>query len=715
MTAARTAGFRWGDVVLSAVAAVSWAFLAMAGVAALGLHLLGADSAASLGPLTAAAVVLAVGGSVTPSGDVSAFGLDGQAARSAVDLAPLGVGLAGALVLGWVFARSLRRAGATVGWGELTARIGATAGLFVALLAFLAWAGHDTVTIDGKTLAGLGGLIGGGGGGSGGGSGDGGLLDRLRDGLGDLGIGDGGDDSGGLPGQVADLIGAEASVGFAVDTGASLAGGAVWVLEVLVITVLAARRAPLPRALEAAHRFVRPAASALVTVALVAVAAGLAAAGYAAVGDDHPGRVLGAALLAAPNGVWLGLPLGLFVPWHGSASGVLTRFLPDPVDRLLDGRNDIQLTVGRLAELDGRVWLLPVAAALLMLLAGVLTAVRTPREGTRTLPFALRCAAGLGGLTALTLPLWVHLTGVSANASLSVFGFDAFGAGLELRGSVPAAFALGAVWGAAAGLVGGLLACATGAAGRRAVRLPGDTELSGDAGGRGARTHESRTHESRTQDSRTYDPRTQDSRMQDARVQDYGRTRDYGRMHGRTQDHGHPGGPQDYPDAAYRPGPYTPSPAYRPPHADTNPYMRPPQEPKPRGASPDGPPPSGEPPRRQSWPTPPPGPLPETQTWPPPPERPPHARDWNPPPAGHAAPTARRPGSRPPEAPPPPESHPTVGDGHRPPPPPRPPVPPKPRGTPRQRPEGTPERPPEGPPQEPPQGPPPPGQPGEGR
>ncbi|WP_053819064.1 streptophobe family protein, partial [Streptomyces rimosus] len=275
------------------------------------------------------------------------------------------------------------------------------------------------------------------------GGGDGGLLDRLRDGLGGLGIGDG--DNGGLPERIADLIGAKASVGFAVDTGASLAGGLVWVLGVLVITVLAARRAPLPRALTAAHRFVRPAASALVMVALVAVAAGLAAAGYAAIGDDHPRRVLGAALLAAPNGVWLGIPLGLFVPWHGSASGVLTRFLPDPVDRLLDGGNGARLTIGRLAELDGRVWLLPVAAVLMMLLAGVLTAVRTPREGARTLPFALRCAAGLGALTALTLPLLVHLTGVSANASLSVFGFDAFGAGLELRGSVPAAFALGAV------------------------------------------------------------------------------------------------------------------------------------------------------------------------------------------------------------------------------------------------------------------------------
>ncbi|MEU2794114.1 streptophobe family protein [Streptomyces sp. NPDC007100] len=547
MTAGDTARIRWGDVVLSAVAAVSWAFLAMAGVAALGLHLLGADTAAALGPMTAAAVVLAAGGSVTPSGDVSAFGLSGQAAGSAVDFAPLGVSLVGALVLGWVFARSLRRVGATVRGGELAARAGTLAVLFVALLAFLAWAGHDSVTIDGKTLAGLGGLAGGG---SSGGGGDGGLLDKLREGL---GLGDGG--SGGLADRLADLAGAEASVGFAVNTGASLVGGALWVLGVLAITLLAARRAPLPRALDALHRVVRPAASALVTVLLIAVVAGLAAAGYAAVGDDHPRRVLGAALLAAPNGVWLAIPLGLFVPWYGSASGVLTRFLPDPLDRLLDGRDDAPLTIGRLAELDGRVWLLPVAAALMMLLAGVLTAVRTPRDGARTLPFALRCAVRLGALSALTLPLLVHLTGVSANASLSVFGIDAFGAGLELRGSVAPAFALGAAWGAAAGLVGALLACATGAAGRRAVRLP------------------------------------ERAAPEPADTQWYG----YGQ--GRAAQSGTPGyarqEPRDHPGAAYGPGPYRPSPSYRPPNADTNPYLRPPPEqsspeqPSPQQPSPD--------------------------------------------------------------------------------------------------------------------------------
>ncbi|WP_347404542.1 streptophobe family protein [Streptomyces sp. MST-110588] len=157
MTVGETTRIRWGDAVLSAVAAVSWAFLAMAGIAALGLHLLDADAAGSLGAMTAAAVALAVGGSVTPSGDVSAFGLKGEATRTAIDIAPLGVSLVGALLLGWIFVRSLRRAG-VLGGPELAVRIGVLAALFVALLGGLAWAGHDSITIDGKTLGGLGGL-----------------------------------------------------------------------------------------------------------------------------------------------------------------------------------------------------------------------------------------------------------------------------------------------------------------------------------------------------------------------------------------------------------------------------------------------------------------------------------------------------------------------------------------------------------------------------
>jgi hypothetical protein len=280
---------------------------------------------------------------------------------------------------------------------------------------------------------------------------------------------------------------------------------------------------------------VRPAVSALVTVVLVAVVAGLAAAAYAAIGDDHPGRIAGAALLGAPNGVWLGVPVGLFVPWDGRATGELAKLLPDPLDRLLTVRTDQPVTLGRLAELDGKVWLLALAAALMMLFAGVLTAVRTPlvragdaaavpgrapsvAGGHGPLGLAARCALRLGVVTALALPLLAWLTDVSVDASLSVFGFDAFGAGIELHGHLGKALLLGAVWGAAAGAAGALLAYAAGAAGRRAA------PLARAAAGRAATA------------------------------------------------------PPLFPTVPHGAGPYVPGRPHRPPNPDTNPYLRLPEE-----------------------------------------------------------------------------------------------------------------------------------------
>ncbi|WP_193776184.1 streptophobe family protein, partial [Streptomyces sp. E2N166] len=429
----------WGDVLLSAVAAVSWALIGMAGTAALGLRLLDADAAGSLGPMTAAVVALGAGGSVTPAGDVSAFGLGGAQAHTAIEIAPLGVSLVGALLLAFFFLRSLRAAGVVVAPAELLARAGAVIALFVAMTGGLAWAGHDVVTIDGGSL-GLDDLPGGGGGG----------------GIEIPGLGDVGDVGGLLPDRIGDLVGAEAAVGFTVDTAPTLLGGLIWSAGVLLIALLASRRTPLPRGFEAVHRVVRPAVSAIVTVALTAVAAGFAAAAYAAIGDDHPRRIAGAALLGAPNGVWLGVPVGLFVPWDGRATGELVEVLPAPLDELLGAGAEEPVTLGRLAELDGRVWLLGVAAALIMLLAGVLTAVRTPvtRGEARSLAFAGRCALRLGAATALALPLLARLTEVSVNASLSVLGVDAFGAGVTLRGHLGTALLLGAVWGAGAGAAG---------------------------------------------------------------------------------------------------------------------------------------------------------------------------------------------------------------------------------------------------------------------
>ncbi|MFE4873141.1 streptophobe family protein [Streptomyces sp. NPDC056682] len=522
------AAIRWGDVVLASIATVSWALVAMAGTAALGLHLLGADAAGALGPMTAAVVVLGAGGSVTPTGDVSAFGLSGAQADTAVDFTPLGVALAGALLLAWFFLHSLRAAGGWIPGAELAARAAAVAVLFVAVIGGLAWAGHDLITIDGGQLG----------------------LGEVKvpgtsgiPGLGDLG--------GLLPGRLTDLADARARVGFSVDAARSLVGAACWVAGVLVIALLASRRSPLPRGWEALHRVARPAVSALVTVVLVAVAAGFAAAGYAAVGDAHPRRIAGAALLGAPNGVWLAIPLGLFVPWNGRATGTLTTLLPDPLDKLLGVGDDQAVTLGRLAQLDGRVWLLAVATAVLMLYAGVLAAARTPVCGRSLGAFAGRCALALAAATALALPLMVWLTGVSANASLSVLGFDAFGAGIELHGNAGLALALGAAWGAAAGAAGALLARVAGAAGRRAAHLAGEAA----------------------------------------------------------------GVPGPGEETAGAPGPYNPAPPYRPPNPATNPYLklppglhgsptlpgprdRPPTGPRPRRPPYEGPPPPPGTPRR---------------------------------------------------------------------------------------------------------------------
>ncbi|MEU1531732.1 streptophobe family protein [Streptomyces fagopyri] len=521
----------WGDVLLSAIASVSWALIAMAGTAALGLHLVGADRAGSLGPMTAAVVALGANGAVKPSGNVSAFGLKGAEAHTAVQITPLGVGLVGALLLSYFFLRSLRGAGVVIAPAELLARAGAVVVLFVATLGGLAWAGHDVITIDGNGL-GLDRVTGGGGLGK--------ITDKLPGGLGDLG--------GLLPGRIDDLVDAKAAVGFTVDTVPTLLGGAAWAAGILVIALLASRRTPLPRGWEGVHRTVRPAASALVTVMLMAVVAGLAAAAYAAVGDPHPKLIAGAALLGAPNGVWLGVPIGLLVPWDGRATGELARVLPDPLDKLLSAGSDRPVTLGRLAELDGRVWLLGVATALMMLVAGVLAATRTPfvrrRGGTSggipdapdaggvgALGFAGRCALRLGIVTALALPLLAWLTDVSVDASLSVFGIDAFGAGIQLHGRLGVALLFGAGWGAGAGAVGALLAYASRAAGRRAAPL-----ALGDAGAPGA------------------PPRPDPSPRP-----------------------GHPSGS----------GPYAPSAPYRPANPDTNPYLRVPDELRePRGGRP---------------------------------------------------------------------------------------------------------------------------------
>ncbi|MFB7787978.1 streptophobe family protein [Streptomyces vinaceus] len=439
---------RWGDAVLSGIAATGWALVTMAAVAALGLRLLGADAAGgSLGAMTAAVVVLAIGGTVTPSGDVSVLGGTGPGATSSLEVMPLGVGLAGALVLARVFLRSVRTGAPR---GELAARAGVVAALLVAAAGGLARAGHDVVTLDGPRLPATA------------------PPKVVVPGIGDIG--------GLLPDRVGDLIDGRARVGFSVEAGPTLLGAGVWALSVLAVALLASRRGP------AAFARLRPAVSALVTALLVAVVAALAAAVWAAAGDGHPGRVLGAALLGAPNGAWTGVLLGLLVPFDGRVTGTPALLLPDPLDDLLGAAARGPVTVGRLAEYDGRLWLLVAGAASLLLCAGVLAAVRTPGRGIA------QCAVRLSAVTGVVLAALALLTRVSVGgpaagaggSSLPVPGADALDAGVELRGDVLYALLLGAVWGAVAGGAGALLAR------RRRPAVQGPVPGAGWPGGAGA-------------------------------------------------------------------------------------------------------------------------------------------------------------------------------------------------------------------------------------
>ncbi|MGW8380567.1 streptophobe family protein [Streptomyces sp. ODS28] len=525
------------DILLSALAAVGWSFLGMAGTAALGLHLLGADAAGSLAPLTAAAVAMAVGGKVVPDGNVEIFGLKGAEAKAAVDIVPLGVSLVGALLLAYVFLRSLRATHGVPSGARIAARGGTVVLLFTALLGGLSWAGHSTVTIDGGSL----GLD------KARGSAQDALEQRFGDTIGDIG--------GGLLGRVDKFADAKLAVGFRVETAPTLLAAVLFALITLLAALAVSRRTALPagRLGDAVQRLVRPAVSALVAMLLTAVLAALAAAVYGALAGGDPKRVAGAALLGAPNGAWLAVPLGLFVTWHGQVTGQLTGLLPDPLGELLGGGGDKTLTMSRLAQQDSRLWLLSAAVAVMLLAAGLLTGARTPVRGASPFRFAGRCALWLGLATGLALPMLVAGTGVSANAGLSVLGFDAVGAGVKLHGSTGGALLLGVVWGAAAGLLGGLLTYASGTAGTRAAVLikgvrsgprggPGDREEAGSGAGSAVGSGAA--------------PRGP----------------------GAVYEH-----PPAYPDAAYERGPYRPRPG--PPPREPNPYR---EQSPPRGGEESG-------------------------------------------------------------------------------------------------------------------------------
>ncbi|WP_217651680.1 streptophobe family protein, partial [Mangrovactinospora gilvigrisea] len=415
---------------LPALLAAAWALGVMGGVAALGLHLVGADKVARLLPMTAAVVVLSFGGHLQPSGDLQAFGASAGPTGIGLHLMPLGPTVAGALVLGAVFLRPLRRR-VSVSPAELAVRAGQLIVVFAVLCSGVTWAAHDTITIDGAKLVPSGGLN-----------------------LGGIDLGD-------LGKSLAGLAGSKASVGFRASAGSALLGSLVFALVVAVLAVLSSRRLPALRGSGGVgpllvQRHIRPAVSAVVTVGVGAVAAAVVGGLIAAITGNGGSTTVGGVLLAAPNAAFVAVSLGMFVTWSGEAKGQLAHVVPAPLDQFLKPDMARTFGPGDLASLDGRVWLLPVAVAVMVLAAGVLAAARAADAERRFGPGGVfRASAGwvlvravsLGVVLAVAVPVTGALSGMKLDASVSVLGMNAVGAGLTLSQSAGLGVALGAVYG----------------------------------------------------------------------------------------------------------------------------------------------------------------------------------------------------------------------------------------------------------------------------
>jgi hypothetical protein len=244
------------------VAAAAAALLVMAGVALAGLLLLDAGRFGEPGALTAAVVALAVGGSAAVDA-VPAGGLP-VTVRGAIDVMPLGVSLAGAVVLG---ALLLRRGRDGLPVRAASAAVAIPAGLTaVSLLT----KGNLTLRLPG--------------GGAGGGSACG------------LGTGAG------------SRFGGAVDAGFSVGLLPTVAAAAVWVLVVAGACALAVRFPPVATGLRA-----------------TATVSGVLTAGCLLVAGVFGGApAAGGVLLVLPQVVAGVLLLGLGVPWTVSSDGPLS-------------------------------------------------------------------------------------------------------------------------------------------------------------------------------------------------------------------------------------------------------------------------------------------------------------------------------------------------------------------------------------------------------
>ena len=433
----------------SAAGTVLCTLAAMVAVAALGLWLAQATAlpAGAFLPVVAATVLMALGAPVALNGNAGFL----AQAHAGIAALPLSVSLVGALVAAVCFLRPLRlRAVATT--GELLGRAARVAVLWVVLVGLLTGLARHSFTVS---------------------TGNG-----VTDGIGGV-------------------LGVTPTVGFRVGLPAAAGLGLLWLLVVLALAFAVSRAAPLPTGLLRFQAAVRPTASAVLLVLLVYVALGVVAGIVTAVVRGQARDTFAVVALALPNLVWLAFGIGLGGSWQGHVNASIGLPMPKALSSVLQtaGTRDVTLDLGALSHEDGRVWLLPVLAGVLLLVGAVLMAARAPRR-VGLWHHALR----LGIALAVTMLLVGLLTRVSAGYGLGLLGVGGSGGagggldglgdllggsgggsgGSGGQGAVAGAVflhadllrgvLLGALWGAVAGLLGGLLGDRFRHGARRAAR-----------------------------------------------------------------------------------------------------------------------------------------------------------------------------------------------------------------------------------------------------
>ncbi|WP_405408073.1 streptophobe family protein [Streptomyces decoyicus] len=403
----------WAQALGAAVAGI----VTMLVFAALGLWAAGAADlpGGAFPSVVAATVLVAAGGSVGLYGDVGGL----AQADAALDVVPLSVTLAGALVTATVFLLPLRHR-AVAGTRELLARIARTAVCWLVLLLLLTFAARHTFRIS---------------------------------------VGNG------LAEQLGAELGATPTLGFRADVPATLGFGLLWVLALLVLTFLVSRRAPLSSRLLHFQDSVRPPAFAMLVTLLGYVVIGLVAGIVELFTNGRPAQTFAVIFLGLPNLAWMALGIGTGGAWVGHVDKAIGLPLPPALAEALRADGQRTLDLGSLSRYDGRVWLLVAVAAVVLLIAAFTAAVRSPARRP-----AWRHAVEMAVALALTLLVVGLLTRISAHYGLSLIGLGDLGGDLggeiTLDPQLLRLVGVGLVWGLVTGFVGSLPA--------RRVRHPGE-------------------------------------------------------------------------------------------------------------------------------------------------------------------------------------------------------------------------------------------------